>query len=268
MSDGWGDGCGSRGTGGRCIRHAPAAPPRAVGPLAVPVIEPAFQAALMLGGRPPPLEALRDRTAAIPTVGLPTPAGPTEAKHRPAPRPAAPHRAPRHGSGHRPLHAAPAAPCEEATGQDGGDRPTGGRGRRRASRWAAITRTRIPTPSRSRERDTPGTCSCRCENLGARGRDRQPPGGPPPRAATPRVARAGAETAAAPRRPSAPARGAVARVAGAPAPAPVLALLVAAPALLVVLALLAVAAGPDLDRDQGRDLEETVEAMVRQLYAP
>ena len=51
--DGWCDGGGSRGAAGRCIRHAPAATPRAVGPLAVPVIEPAFQAALMLGGRAP-----------------------------------------------------------------------------------------------------------------------------------------------------------------------------------------------------------------------
>ena len=53
VPDGWCDGGGSRGAGGRCIRHAPAATPRAVGPLAVPVIEPAFQAALMLGGRAP-----------------------------------------------------------------------------------------------------------------------------------------------------------------------------------------------------------------------
>ena len=50
------------------------------------------------------------------------------------------------------------------------------------------------------------------------GRDRQPAWGTPPRDATPRVARAGADTGTAPRRPSAPARGAVARAAGAPAP--------------------------------------------------
>ena len=59
--------------------------------------------------------------------------------------------------------AAAPAQGEEATGRDGGDRPTGGRGRRRAARGAAITRTRIPTPSRSRERDTLGTSSCLCE---------------------------------------------------------------------------------------------------------
>ena len=73
-----------------------------------------------------------------------------------------------------PRHAAPAAPCEEATWRDGGDRPTGVGGRRRASRWAAITHTRIPTPVRSHESETLGTRSCRCENLGARGRGVRP----------------------------------------------------------------------------------------------
>ena len=128
--------------------------------------------------------------------------------------------------------AAAPAQGEDAPGRDGGDRPTGGRGRRRAARWAAITRTRIPTPSRSRARHPTGPARVGVKiaaragvasGHGAprgRARDRQPAGGPPPRAATPRAARAGAETAAAPRRPSAPARGAVARAAGAPAPGP------------------------------------------------
>ena len=102
MSDGWGDGRGSRGPRGRCIRHAPEAAPRAVGPLAVPVIKPAFQAALMPRVCLSPLVPLRGRAAARPTVRLPPVAGPTDGEHRPAPRPAAPHRAPRHGSGHRP----------------------------------------------------------------------------------------------------------------------------------------------------------------------
>ncbi len=52
--------------------------------------------------RLPPLTALRGRATVIPTVGLPPVAGPTDGEHRAAPRPAAPHRAPRHGSGHRP----------------------------------------------------------------------------------------------------------------------------------------------------------------------
>ena len=98
MSHGRGDGCRSRAPGGRCIRHAEATP-RAVDPLAVPVIEPAFQAALMRGGRAPSLVPLRGRAAARPTVGLPPVAGPAEGEHRPAPRPAAPHRAPQPGSG-------------------------------------------------------------------------------------------------------------------------------------------------------------------------
>ena len=78
---------------------------------------------------------------------------------------------------HRP--ASPPAPGEAATGRDGGDRPPGVRGRRRASRWAAITRTRIPASSRSHEHETIGTNGCRWENLGARGRGvrpRRPPG--------------------------------------------------------------------------------------------
>ncbi len=85
--------------GGRCIRHAPEATPRAVGPWAVPVIEPAFQAPLMPRGRAPPLVPLRGRAATIPTVGLPPVAGPTEVEHRPAPRPAAAQRQPQRGFG-------------------------------------------------------------------------------------------------------------------------------------------------------------------------
>ena len=96
---------------------------RAVDPLAVPVIEPAFVAALMLGGRVPPVVPLRRRAAGRPTGGLPPVAGPT-AKHRPAPRPAAPQRAPPPRLWPSSRHAAPAAPCEEATWRDGGDRPT------------------------------------------------------------------------------------------------------------------------------------------------
>ena len=62
-----------------------------------------------------------------------------------------------------PRHTAPAAPCEEATWRDGGDRPTGVGGRRRASRWAAITHTRIPTPARSHDLKTLGNGSCLCD---------------------------------------------------------------------------------------------------------
>ena len=62
----------------------------------------------------------------------------------------------------------------EATGRDGGDRPTGVGGGRRAARWAAITRTRIPTPSRSHASETIGRNCCRCDNLGARGRGVRP----------------------------------------------------------------------------------------------
>ena len=43
--------------------------------------------------------------------------------------------------------AATPAPGEEATWRDGGNRPTGMGGRRRAARGAAITRTRSPTPA-------------------------------------------------------------------------------------------------------------------------
>ena len=101
VPDGWCDGRGSRGRGGRCIRHAEATP-RAVDPLAVPVIKPAFRAALMPRVRVPPLTALRGRAAALPTVGLPPPAGPAEVEHRPAPHHAAAQLSPHHGSGHRP----------------------------------------------------------------------------------------------------------------------------------------------------------------------
>ena len=121
-----------------------------------------------------PLTALRGRAAALPTVGLPPPAGPTEVEHRHAPRPAAPHPAPPLGSGSHawpPLAATPAKGAE-ATWRDGGDRPTGVGGRRRAARWAAITRARRQPPSRSPEIETLGTGSCRCENLGACDRSR------------------------------------------------------------------------------------------------
>ena len=68
--------------------------------------------------------------------------------------------------------AAPPAQGAEATWRDGGDRPTGVGGRRRAARWAAITRARRQPPSRSPEIETLGTGSCRCENLGACDRSR------------------------------------------------------------------------------------------------
>ena len=73
-----------------------------------------------------------------------------------------------------PLHAATPAQREEATWRDVGDRPTGVGGRRRASRWAAITHTRIPTPARSQAIKTLGARSCLCENLGARDRGVRP----------------------------------------------------------------------------------------------
>ena len=91
-----GDGGGSRATRGRCIRHAWEAAPRAVGPLAVPVIEPAFRAALMPRVRLPPLAALRRRAAGHPTVALPPVAGRADVEHRLASRAAAPHRSPDH----------------------------------------------------------------------------------------------------------------------------------------------------------------------------
>ena len=75
--------------------------------------------------------------------------------------------------------AATSAQGEAATWRDGGDRPTGVGGRRRASRWAAITRTRRPTPARLDEIETLATGSCRCDTLGARVRGvrpRRPPG--------------------------------------------------------------------------------------------
>ena len=68
------------------------------------------------------------------------------------------------------LPAAPSAEGEGATWRDVGDRPTGVGGRRRASRGAGITRTRIPPPARSPVIDILGTRSCRGDNLGARGR--------------------------------------------------------------------------------------------------
>ena len=139
MSDRWGDGCGSRGPRGRCIRHAPAATPRAVGPLAVPVIEPAFRAALVPRVCVPPVLPLRRRAAARSTVRLPPVAGPTDGEHRPAPRPAAAHRAPPLGPG---AHAAPprrrrrvrrrrggTGETDRPAWEDGGARPGGLRSR-------------------------------------------------------------------------------------------------------------------------------------------
>ena len=225
----WCDGRRSRAPGGRCIRHAEATP-RAVDPLAVPVIEPAFQAALMRGGRAPSLVPLRGRAADRPTVGLPPPAGPTEGEHRPAPRPAAAHRAPPLGSG---AHAGPrhrrrrgrrrrggTGETDRPAGEDGGARPGGLRSRGHGSR-----RPRDRTSTRPSGRTAVGgKISARAGVASGHGappglgRDRQPAWGTPPRDATPRVARAGAETGPAPRRPSPPARGAGARAAGAPAP--------------------------------------------------
>ena len=152
VPDWWCDGGGSRGAGGRCMSHAEATF-RAVDPLAVAVIEPAFRAALMLGGRPPPLEALRGLAADRPTVGLPPPAGPTEAKHLAVPRPAAPHRAPPHSSGD---HAGPPprlrrvrgrrgvrGETDRTAGEDGGARPGGLRSRAHgSSRLRDRTRSR------------------------------------------------------------------------------------------------------------------------------
>ena len=82
--DGCSDGRGSRGPGGRCIRHAPEATPRAVGPL----VEPAFRAALMPCVRALPLAPLRGCAAGLPTVSLPPVVGPTEVEtvRYPAPR--------------------------------------------------------------------------------------------------------------------------------------------------------------------------------------
>ena len=153
MSDGWGDGYRLRGPRGRCIRHAPEAAPRAVGPLAVPVIKPAFQAALMPRVRLPPLVPLRGRAAARPTVGLPAVAGPTDGKHRPAPRPAAPHRAPRHGSGHRPCTPRRLRRVRRRRGVTGEtDRPAwadgGARPGERRSRTHGSRRLRDRRPSR------------------------------------------------------------------------------------------------------------------------
>ena len=138
------------------------------------MIKPAFLAALMPGVRLPPLTALRGRAAVIPTVGLPPVAGPTEGEHRPAPRAAAPHRAPRHGSGHRPgtprrlrrvrRRRGVTGETDRPAWADGGARPGVRRSRTHGSRPL-----RDRTPSR-----TLGTRSCRCENLGARGRGVRP----------------------------------------------------------------------------------------------
>ena len=128
------------------------------------MIKPAFLAALMPRVRLPPLAALRGRAAAIPTVGLPPPAGPTEAKHRPAPRAAAAHRAPPRGAG---AHASPpryrgggrrrTGETDRPAGARGGARP-GGRGSRahgqripcRPGAYAPPVTTRLVTARISR----------------------------------------------------------------------------------------------------------------------
>ena len=204
VPDGWGDTRGTRRASGRCIRHAPAATPRAVGPLAVPVIEPAFQAALMPRVRAPPLVPLRGRAAVIPTVGLPPVAGPTDVEHRPAPRPAAPHRAPRHGSGHRPCtprrrrmvrrRRGVTWETDPAAWEDGGARPGG---RRSAAHGSRRLRDRTP----SRPSGLARVCMNRTEYLGARSwgqatatgssRDASSAGGPSPRGTSRRRAHDG-----------------------------------------------------------------------------
>ena len=139
---------------------------------AVAVIEPAFQATLMLGGSAPPLTALRPRAAARPAVGLPPVAGPAEVEHRGAPRPAAPHRAPPPGSG---SHAGPprrqrrvrtrrsgTGKTDRPAWEDGGARPGGLRSRAHGSR-------RLRDAARSRPL---GTGSCGCKNTGACDRSR------------------------------------------------------------------------------------------------
>ena len=118
------------------------------------MIKPAFLAALMPGVRVPPVVPLRGRAAVIPTVGLPPVAGPTEGEHRPAPRPAAPHRAPRHGSGHRPgtprrlrrvrRRRGVTGETDRPAWADGGARPGVRRSRTHGSR-----RRRDRTPSRA-----------------------------------------------------------------------------------------------------------------------
>ena len=128
----------------------------------------------MPGVRVPPLVPLRGRAAAIPTVGLPPVAGPTEGEHRLAPRPAAPHRAPQPGFG---AHAWPPLPrrrrrvrrrrgvtweTDRPAWEAGGASPGGLRSRAHGAR-----RRR----ERTRSRDPSGTRSCRCENgSGARPR--------------------------------------------------------------------------------------------------
>ena len=84
--------------------------------------------------------------------------------------------APRHRTvRHSPALALTPARRDAGAGCGGDGRPGERRGgRRRESRWAAITRTRIPTVSRSHEIATNGTGSCRCEKRGARGRGVRP----------------------------------------------------------------------------------------------
>ena len=151
---------------------------RAVDPLAVAVIEPAFRAALMLGGRPPPLEALRGLAADRPTVGLPPPAGPTDGEHRPAPRPAAAHRAPPRGSG---AHAGPprrrrrvrrrrdgTGEIDRPAWEDGGASPGGlrsrahgARRRRDRTRSRPSGRARVGVTRSAREGVASGHGGCR-----------------------------------------------------------------------------------------------------------
>ena len=231
MSHGRGDGCGSRGPRGRCIRHAPEATSRAVGPLAVPVIKPAFLAALMPGVRLPPLVPLRGRAAVIPTVGLPPVAGPTEREHRPAPRPAAPHRAPRHGSGHRPgtpprlrrvrRRRGVTGETDRPAGADGGARPGVRRSRthgsrrlrdRRPSRPSGRARVGVKISARVIVRARPPVrrVGPRADRRRAPGRSAGVPGAAATSAAWPARARrdpcrpAGSAPGAAPRRPARP----------------------------------------------------------------
>ena len=147
----------------------------------------------MPGVRVPPLVPLRGRAAAIPTVGLPPVARPTEGEHRLAPRPVAPHRAPQPGFG---AHAWPPRPRRRrrvrrrrgVTGETdrpaweaGGARPGGLRSRTHGSR-----RRRDRTRSRT---------------LGARGRGVRPRRPAPPVTRRRSAARRHAARAAAARGP-------------------------------------------------------------------
>ena len=168
MPDGWCDGGGSRGGGGKVY------PSRAGGDTARgrPVGGPGDRA-----GLPGCADAARSRAAAgavarvlgRPPHSRPAPGSRTHRWRTPSrtpPRGSAPCATARRGRSRR--SDAPRATGDAATGWDGGDRPTGGEGRRRASRGAAITRTRMPTPSRSHVIETRGTRACLDEDLGRR----------------------------------------------------------------------------------------------------